>query len=105
MSEVHNATTLWVRTGTWWVRADQIAAVGVEEVFHRGGRFSLRIQLSGVACGEEVHELHRFTEETPALACAAAITERVATWRYDHGVLHVDAAGEVVTTELVARSP
>lgn len=97
MNDTESPATLWIRTGEWWVRADQVAAVGIEEVFHVGGRYSVRIRPTGVPSEGEFHELHRCADQEQARACAAAIIERVTSWRHGYGTLHVNEDGEVIT--------
>ncbi|WHT22906.1 hypothetical protein N8J89_18100 [Crossiella sp. CA-258035] len=96
-----NLTTLWIRTGEWLVRADQVAAVGIEEVFHVGGRYSVRIRLTGVPISGDFHELYRCADQEQARACAAAVVERLAGWRHGYGTLYVNSSGEVVTVRPV----
>ncbi|MCK2244484.1 MULTISPECIES: hypothetical protein [unclassified Crossiella] len=101
MNSTDNPATLWIHTGDWWVRADQVAAIGIAEVFHIGGRYSVRIHLAGVPGDGEFHELHRCADQDQARACAAAVAERLTGWRHGYGTLQVNSAGEVVTVRPV----
>ncbi len=102
------ASQLWIRAGSWLVRADQVLAVGVHD--DRGGPYrqdkrkylvqvaTTAVQGSDGEIEPAAYTVARFADKDDAGRCVSSVVERMGTWRGGYGILNVSDQGSVVTS-------
>jgi hypothetical protein len=106
-SAIHGgASQLWVRAGSWHVRADHIVAVGVRDDHqYREDKRKHTVRVATAAMRGSDGDIEpatylvaRFADKDDARRCASSVVERLGTWTAGYGVLYVSDQGGVATS-------